>query len=106
MSNSGITFVKTYEIKEFKALVKTSNISIWKNPDGAGYFRYLENDAESKVFPLTSKASVEETLQDPVISLGFKEVPRARGESKPPEKEILYIMHPRANSGHIMMANL
>ena len=54
----------------------------------------------------TFATTVEETLQDPVISLGYKEVPRARGESKPPEKEILYIMHPRANSGHIMMANL
>lgn len=95
-----ITFVKTYEIAEFKELVKTTSIRIFKNPQGAGYFRYLENNVTEKVFPLTSRAEIVETIADPVISLALKD----KDDSN--EKEILYIMHPRSSGGHELMGTL
>lgn len=95
-----LSFIKTYELEEFKAAVKTSNIRVFRNPEGAGYFRYLENNITEKVFPLTSKSTIEETLEDPVISLASKIVAGQR------EPEVMYMMHHRAASGHELVKTL
>ena len=91
-----LTFVKTYEVSEFKKAVNTSAIRAFKNPQGKGFFRYLQDDDPEleKTFPMTSKASLEATIADPVISLAMEDIPGSR------ERKPIYFMHPRTSNGY------
>lgn len=90
-----LNFIKTIEVKEFKTLVKTESINVFKNCEGKPYMKYTVDDTEH-VFPVSQQSPLKDIQQDPVITI-CENVETG---------EVLYMLHKRSDKAHSLQFSL